>query len=219
MGFYFEKINEKKVLKSDLLKNIMHCFTTREISIEESLNYFGSKKNIFPTQTHSDHVEIVDNRIEYPETDSLILTQKDISIYLKFADCTPIIFYDTEKNIGAIAHAGWRGTVKKIGVKTLEKMNSNPSKIIAIIGPAIGKCCYEVSEEVKKELLSTVKNKSNLFYNRQVDLKMINARQLEEFGVNQIDICPYCTSCNNNLFYSYRKENGTEKRHYTLLKL
>ena len=219
MSFYFEQINGKKVLKSTLLKDVLHCFTTREINVEEVLSSFGAKYNIYPTQTHSHNVEFVDDRLEYPNTDSLILTKKDTTIYLKFADCTPIILYDIEQKIGAIVHAGWRGTAKSIGIKTIEKMNSKPENIIALIGPAIGECCYEVSDEVKQEVLSTVNNKEGLFNNRNIDLKQINARQLQEIGVDKIDICPYCTSCNNDLFYSYRKENGTDKRHYALFKL
>ena len=98
-------------------------------------------------------------------------------------------------------------------------MGSHPKDIIAVIGPAIGICCYEVSEEVRDKLLQTVKNSDGLYNNRNVDLKGINARQLQEVGVEKIDICPYCTSCNNDLFFSYRKENGTAKRHFAVLEL
>jgi len=214
--FYFEEFNSYKVLKSDLGVNygLNHCFTTRNVE----MNIFGDKV-ISPKQTHSDHVEIVDNRLEYPDTDGLIITKKNIPIALRFADCTPVIFYDTKQKIGAISHAGWRGTAQKIGVKTILKMNSNPKDIIAIIGPAIGLCCYEVSDDVRDKLLNTVNNPKGLIQNKNVDLKRINSRQLEEIGVTKIDICPYCTSCNNDLFYSYRKENGTDKRHYAMLML
>ena len=216
--FYFEEINGYKVLKSDLLKGINHCFTTRGVKLN-----FLEKKIISPIQTHSDHIEIIDERLEYPDTDSLIITQKNIPIALRFADCTPIIFYDTKNKVGAISHAGWRGTVQKIGVKTIKKMQVNfdtkPQNIVAIIGPAIGLCCYEVSEEVKDKLLNSVNDRSGLTEGKKVDLKQINSRQLEEIGVTKIDICPYCTSCNNDLFYSYRKENGTENRHYAMLML
>ena len=151
------------------------------------------------------------------------MTERDAAIYLRFADCTPLVFYDKVNKIGAISHAGWRGTAQKIGVKTIEKMGvnfgSSPADILVLIGPAISICCYEVSEEVRDTLLSTIKNTEGLFKERNVDLKQINARQLEEAGVKNIDICPYCTSCNNDLFYSYRKENGTKNRHFAVLKL
>lgn len=219
--FYFEEINGYKVLKSDLGVNygVNHCFTTRGLTPSLALPLGDGTSLITPQQTHSDHVEIVDERVDYPDTDGLIITKKNIPIALRFADCTPLIFYDTKQKIGAISHAGWRGTAQKIGPKTIFKMQSNPKDIIAIIGPAIGLCCYEVSDDVRGKLLETVKDTRNLIQGKNVDLKQINKRQLEEIGVVKIDICPYCTSCNNDLFYSYRKENGTSERHYALLML
>ena len=210
--FYFEDFNGTKIMKSDMLTEVTAYFTTRgEVSFPES------KRIIHPTQTHSDHVEIVDERIDYPDTDGLILTNTEDTIYLKFADCTPLIFYDKENKIGAVSHAGWRGTAAKIGVKTINKMSANfgtkPENIVALIGAAISICCYEVSEEVRDTLLATVENPIGLYEGRNVDLKGINAQQLREIGVKNIDVCPYCTSCNNDLFYSYRKENGTKERH------
>ena len=214
--FYFDNFMEKKILRSDYIKDINAFFTTRETIDWDKLQ---AKRIIQPNQTHSDNVEFVNSKNEYPSTDALILTNKEDAIKLKFADCTPLIFYDTKQKIAAISHAGWRGTVLKIGIKTLIKMNSNPKDIVALIGPAISICCYEVSEDVKNQLLSTVEIKNGLFRDRNVDLKRINAQQLKEFGVEKIDICPYCTSCNNDLFYSYRKENGTNKRHFAVVKL
>ena len=215
--FYFEDYRGRKILKSDLINEITAYFTTRG-----DVEFPTSERLIHPTQTHSTNIELVDKRSDYPNTDSLILQNKNDTIYLKFADCTPIILYDSIQHTGAIAHAGWRGTVGKIGVKTVHKMLTLGCKlenIKAVIGPAISICCYEVSEDVKENLLSTVKNSSNLSTSKKVDLKRINARQLEEIGIKQIDICPYCTSCNNDLFYSYRKENGTQKRHFAVLNL
>lgn len=214
--FYFDEILGKKILRSDYLTEINAFFTTRE-GIDFSV--FESKRVITSVQTHSDNIEIVDERIDYPNTDGLILKNNRDLIYLRFADCTPLIFYDTKQKIVAVSHAGWRGTAKKIGPKTVEKMESDPEDIIAIIGPAISVCCYEVSDDVKNQLLSTVKNPDCLFSDKNVDLKNINARQLLEIGVSKIDICPYCTSCNNELFYSYRKENGTSLRHYAVAML
>ena len=214
--FYFENFYGRKVLKSDYIEEVTAFFTTRE---DVDYSRLKAERVIQPIQTHSVNVEFVDNRNEYPDTDGLIITNKKDAIRLKFADCTPLIFYDKKQKIAAVSHAGWRGTAMKIGIETLSKMNSNPKDVIALIGPAIGVCCYEVSEDVKEKLLSTVQNKKGLYNNRNVDLKQINAQQLREFGVDKIDICPYCTSCNNDLFYSYRKENGTNNRHFAVVKL
>lgn len=253
--FYFEKIDEKKILKSDLIKNAQAFFTTRDICIcDKSLesttlentntkiinqiqndkvliaNYLkiASKNLISPTQTHSANIEIAKvTQHNYPDCDALILTDKNLGIFLNFADCTPVILYDEKQNIGAIAHAGWRGTAQKIAPKTVEKMvndfNSKPQDITALIGPAIGFCCYNVGEEVLQKLSSSVKNFNGLFEIRQgnifVDLKNINKQQLKEIGVTKIDVCSYCTVHDNNKFFSYRNENATTKRHSAILKL
>jgi len=204
--FCFDFYKGQKVLKSDYIDNAF--FTLRGQSEPD----FG----VTPQQTHSDHVEFVDDRTEYPDTDGLILTKPGQACYLRFADCTPLIFYNPKTKVGAVSHAGWRGTAQRIGVKTIQKMGGNPADITAVIGPAIGLCCYEVSEEVRDKLLETVNDTSGLTVGRNVDLKGINARQLREIGVERIDICPYCTSCNNDLFYSYRRENGTNNRHFAM---
>ena len=93
------------------------------------------------------------------------------------------------------------------------------------IGPAISFCCYNVGEEVYRELKKTVKDFSGLSEIRQgniyVDLKGINKRQLIEAGMKpeNIDVCNFCTVCNNSLFFSYRKENATTNRHSAVVKL
>ena len=87
----------------------------------------------------------------------------------------------------------------------------------------IGFCCYNVGEEVFSQLSKTVKVFSGLSEIRGgnifVDLKNINKQQLLEVGVKNIDVTTYCTVCNNDLFYSYRNENATTKRHSAVLRL
>lgn len=243
--FYFENINGKKILKSDLLKNIEAFFTTRDICIkskEDGMENIVSdnkkiicdylkideKNLITPSQTHTANIDIaIESKHDYPDTDALILSDKNLGIFLNFADCTPVILYDEKQNIGAIAHAGWRGTAQRIAPLTVEKMvkeyNSQAKDIIAIIGPAIGFCCYNVGQEVYEKLSQTVNNFNGLYEIRQgnifVDLKNINKQQLLEIGVEKIDVCPYCTVCNNENFFSYRKENATTSRHSAIIKL
>lgn len=243
--FYFDTINGKKIMKSDLLAEVEHFFTTREsvIKSKESENlslvnenrkqicdYLGieDKFLVNPSQTHSVNIDYADpSKVEYPDCDGLILTNSEQAIFLNFADCTPIIIYDTRLKVGAISHAGWRGTAGRISVLTVQKMirelGSNPSDIKAVVGPAISLCCYDVGDDVYKKLVSTIESPIGVFEKRQgkifVDLKEINKRQLESVGVKMIDVCPYCTVCDNDLFFSYRKENATTNRHSALLKL
>lgn len=245
--FYFDEINGKKILKSTVLNGLNHFFTTREsvIKTKESefeaivennkkdvCKYFGIDERdlIHPSQTHTSNVDVARISVSfYPDTDGLILTNNIQAVYLNFADCTPVIIYDAENNIAAVSHAGWRGTAGMIASKTVQKMKnefySNPEKLKCAIGPAISFCCYNVGEDVYRELSTTVKDFSGLYEIRQgniyVDLKGINKRQLTDFGVKaeNIDVCPYCTVCNNDLFFSYRKENATTNRHSAVIKL
>ena len=227
--FKIKKIENKTVYYSDILP-VEHFFTTRELEIKENLdlisNYLSIKKEnlIKPNQVHSDNVEIVEiNKKEYPNCDGLILDKKDVAIYLNFADCTPVILYDEKNKIASIAHAGWRGTAQKIAQKTVLKMqkmfNSNPKDIIAVIGPCISFEQFETYDEALNQLKNSVLNQNGLFKNNFADLKGINKRQLEEIGIEKIDICPFCTVLDNDKFFSYRAENKTAKRHSALIKL
>ena len=245
--FYFEEVNGKKILKSSILNGLNHFFTTRESVIKTKEPDFekiveDNKKDIckylridekdliHPSQTHTSNVDAAKiGQISYPDTDGLILSNKIQAVFLNFADCTPVIIYDFENNIAAVSHAGWRGTAGNIASKTVQKMKeefcSKPENLKCAIGPAISFCCYNVGEDVYRQLSKTVKDFSGLFEIRQgniyVDLKGINKRQLTEAGVKaeNIDVCPYCTVCNNNLFFSYRKENATTNRHSAVIKL
>ncbi len=232
-------------MKSDILDGVEHFFTTRESVIKSKEDDFqnlvaGNKKMfsevleiapenfINPSQTHSVNIEAARiGKSDYPDCDGLILTNKEQAVFLNFADCTPVIIYDKKLNIGAVSHAGWRGTAGKISVLTVRKMveefGSKLTDLKAAIGPAISFCCYNVGEDVLEKLLSTISDTDGVWENRNgeyfVDLKEINRRQLNEAGVEQVDVCPYCTVCDNDMFFSYRKEQATTNRHSAVLKL
>lgn len=240
--FYFDEISGRKILKSDML-DAEHLFTTRETIIQTKdpdlagivqknkkliCEYLKTDKLISPSQTHTAHIEIVSiNREYYPDTDSLIVKDKDIAIFLNFADCTPVIIFDEVKKIGAVVHAGWKGTAGRIVQKTIQRMVEDfcccPGNMTAVIGPAISLCCYNVGKDVLDKLKSTVNDFKGLHEVRNgqifVDLKGINRQQMTEYGVKKFDVCPYCTSCDNDMFFSYRKENATTNRHSAIIKI
>lgn len=246
--FNFEYINGKSILKSDMLRSAEHFFTTRESVVtckdlpllknecSDNLLLIANYLNISPSdivspvQTHSDNITIAKKKTQYDNTDALVLEDNDIAILLNFADCTPIILFDNLNNIGAVVHAGWRGTASKIVPKTLMFMNkrysTKPENVTAIIGPAISGHNYQIDISVYTLLKSTLNNeyhdcfaydKINKKYN--ADLKSINCHQLHELGVVSIDKCDYCTYDSVDRFFSYRKENGKTARHSAILKL
>ncbi len=248
--YYFDKINDKKILKSSLIQYSQAFFTTRESVTtanaledlkpfsEENIREIASflkipqESIISPTQTHSPNIAVAKKGNNYPYTDALILKDTDIAILLNFADCTPIIIIDEEKNIGAIAHAGWRGTAANITAKTVEILKNdfkcNPKNMKALIGPAISMKNYQVDKEVFEKLSSTLSRAYIDFYSYDnetgkfnLDLKTVNLHQLVEAGldIQTIDKCDYCTYDSNDIFFSYRKENGKTARHSAILKL
>lgn len=183
------------------------------------------KKLINPDQQHTDNIKIVTSiDDDLSNTDGIITAQKGLVIMLLFADCTPIILHAPNSGVIGVIHAGWKGTAKKIAKKAITMMtnelNVDINDIKAAIGPTIGQCCYPVSTEVAEQLQLTIsKNHDKLFINAdsddkiKVDLKALNALQLEEAGVKHIDVINECTSCNNSVFFSYRAENGKTGRH------
>ena len=241
--FYFDDFYGKKILKSTLLKDYDCFFTTRDFvltpanrsdlnKISESNRYF-LKKNLncaeitTAKQTHSDNIKIVEkNNYFYDDTDALISNEENSLLLMNFADCVPIILYSKKDNTGAIIHAGWRGTASEILKKTVQKMdkelNINPKDISALIGPSIGKCCFETDEDVFSKLVKDrnqtylYKKKNSKYY---IDLKELNNIQLKELGVENIDICVYCTCCMSDIFFSYRKEKGITARHSAIIKI
>ncbi len=184
-----------------------------------------NKQVVIPQQEHTNIVKVINNSSqELKNTDGVITDNPDIVLMLQFADCTPIILYEPDKKVAGVVHAGWKGTAGRIVCNAVKKFEENfnikPVNILASIGPAIGQCCYPVSKDVYLKLKNSVNISScQAFKNAHsydkihVDLKKLNKLQLQEVGVENIDISDFCTSCNNDLFFSYRAENGKTGRH------
>lgn len=249
--FFFDNFYGKKILKSTLLDGCEHFFTTRDFPLYEGTreelsdtaksnvdfltDRLGISKNQLYRchQMHTSDIRIADGEEKFFEnTDGIILTKPNTATFLNFADCVPIILYDSTENIGAVIHAGWRGTAGKIqqkAVKLLCKKGSLPQNIKAAIGPSIGICCFDVNGDVFEKIFSGIDKNYALStgaYKKSteegkyfVDLKKVNKILLQDSSVNEIDITDYCTSCSSDVFFSYRKENGHTARHSAVLKI
>ena len=110
-------------------------------------------------QEHTDNIEIIEKEnigigVHFPwgkGVDGVITKEKNVPILCYSADCVPILMYASDIEAIAAIHSGWKGTAMKIAEKTVKKlikMGASPQNIYAVIGPCIGKCCYEVSEDV-----------------------------------------------------------------------
>ncbi|MBQ2443797.1 MAG: peptidoglycan editing factor PgeF [Clostridia bacterium] len=152
--------------------------------------------------------------------DALVTNERNVTLVTYYADCTPIFFVDTEKRVIALAHAGWRGTVGKICEKVINVMSDdyscNKNDIICCIGPAIGKCCYEIDQSCYEEfakvdcidICSVMTCKGNGKY--MADLPETNRQIIISAGVPEknIIISDICTKCSSELLWSHRATNG-----------
>ncbi len=183
-------------------------------------------------QTHSDIVNIVDEGSvsQRREGDALITNLKEVPLLVFTADCVPIAIIDTKNKAIGLVHAGWRGTYDEIAKKTIEKMSleygTNSKDLICIIGPSIGPCCYEVSEELVQKFNTNFTNSDEKFYTIEdkkykLDLWKVNEHVLKSSGIDKENIINLnlCTSCKSDIFHSYRKQNQTPKRVGTILQI
>ncbi len=109
-------------------------------------------------QIHSDAARIFSTPAATPpQADAAISNRVGLFLGIQTADCVPILLVDPRRRVVAAVHAGWRGTLARIAVKTLGRMRlefgTNPEDVLAALGPAIGPCCYEVGPEVAQAFL------------------------------------------------------------------
>lgn len=144
--------------------------------------------------------------------DGIVTDMENVPLMCYSADCVPILLGDTEKGLIGCVHSGWRGTKDNIVKNAVAVMREHGAEnICAFIGPAIGICCYEVSEDVAGEFLQYTEcftKKDNGKY--MLDLKSIVKTQLLTEGLKEenIDMTVICTACSNDLFFSHRKQKG-----------
>ena len=164
----------------------------------------------------------------YQKADIILTDNPEVTLFMRFADCVPILMHDPVKHVVGIAHAGWLGTVRDVAgaaVDTMrERYGSDPSDIIACIGPSIGPDHYEVGENVIAQVGQTFGVDSSLvlpFHNERVHFDLWKANQylLERAGVRQIELAGICTACHTNDWFSHRAEKGKTGRFGALMSL
>lgn len=166
---------------------------------------------------HSDQIKIVDGvkaSQTIPDCDALISNQVHQLLTITVADCLPIYFYDKQKKVIALAHAGWRGVLSLIAPKVIEKMKEHyhcqPSNLEVIIGPHIQACHFEVKNDVARQFKETdlITKDGKTFIN----LAQTVTNQLVEvkIPITNIKISPDCTYCRSDQYFSYRRDQKAE---------
>ena len=194
-------------------------------------------------QCHSDGVVCLDRFApgDSPaEGDALITRRSGLLLAVQVADCLPVLIVDKAKRVLSAVHAGWRGLLAGVVPKTLEAMQSryasDPRHCLAVIGPSIGPCCYEVGQDVALPFEEAFPGRAQLWRDfqpagralssgtgpsadppharRMLDLSAACRCQLETAGLpaGSVFSHPPCTSCHRDVFYSYRAEGESTGR-------
>ncbi|MBQ3390678.1 MAG: peptidoglycan editing factor PgeF [Firmicutes bacterium] len=195
--------------------------------VYEALGITGCTQG-FVRQVHGDRICSIrsedilkENEFTINKADGLITDLPGLLITTLHADCLPLFFFDRARRVIAVSHGGWRGTAKGIGPKTVEQMQRDfgcrPEDITAAVGPGISLCCFEVGAEVYEEFKRVFPPIDECGYRKDdgkymLDLKKINRIQLEEAGVSRVLVSGYCTKCNEELFFSHRRDHGRTGR-------
>lgn len=210
--------------RGDLRENVQENFRR----IADAIG-FEADKLVFSAQIHETELRKVTKencgegilRETKPGIDGLATNETEVPLYTSYADCVPLLFFDSEKKVVAMAHSGWRGTAARIGEKMIrfmeEEYGSHAENIIAAIGPSICRNCYEVSEDVAQAFRKTFlpEQLTQIFDEKgqgkyQLDLWEANRIILTEAGIlpNHLDITDLCTCCNSDKLFSHRASQG-----------
>jgi hypothetical protein len=183
-------------------------------------------------QVHSAEVLVADTPntpADYKgQADALITDRAAVTLFLRFADCVPILLYDPRRPAVGVVHAGWRGTLAKAAPAAVQAMaeryGSRPADLIAGIGPAIGPCHYAVGAEVVAQTRQAFPGAVDALLPRvngghHLDLWAANAHALRQAGVEQIETSALCTVCHCDDFFSHRAEGARTGRFAALIGL
>lgn len=167
-------------------------------------------------QVHGFVVQTVSAPGQVPECDGLVTDVPELFLGISVADCVPVLMVDTQSRVIAAVHAGWRGTSLKIVQQAIgvmrKEFGSQPTNIVAFIGPGASACCYSVGEEVAGTFdASVVTTRDGKIF---VDLKAANNLALISYGVpaHQIEVSPHCTISDSHLFHSFRRDKEKSGR-------
>lgn len=164
----------------------------------------------------------------YRQADIILTDQPNVTLFMRFADCVPIMLHDPRRGVVGLAHAGWMGTLRGVANATIEAMKknygSNPADLIAGIGPSIGPDHYEIGADVILQVMQKYADEAELFLKSHhgkihFNLWEANRLALERTGVSQIEVAGICTACNTKDWFSHRAEKGRTGRFGALISL
>jgi len=186
-------------------------FISKKPADGRKVESIGGIPVIRPIQVHDSRVIFANRFAPEKKGDAIVSDSKRWWVGVVCADCLAVLLV-ADRMVGAV-HAGWRGTARGIVYKTAKYMSTFSKVRKAILCPCICERCYEVGIDVYESF--PISQRERVFRSEGerlfLDLKAANIIQLKAAGVREIEVIKGCTVCNNDIYYSFRKE-GTEKR-------
>jgi YfiH family protein len=197
-------------------RNVRLVYETLELDVQKACEVW---------QVHSADAVVAEGPIPgrrwLARADAMVTNKPGVPLLMRFADCVPILFYDSVHHVVGIAHAGWRGTVAQVVVSTVRAMQdafgTRAEEVQAGIGPSIGPDHYQVGPEVVEAVMQSFGTTQDLIRQTKdgstyLDLWASNRLALERIGVHSIEAANICTASNIVDFYSHRAEQGKTGR-------
>ena len=154
--------------------------------------------------------------------DALLALEAGVAVGVRVADCVPVLLYDPDSGAVAAVHSGWRGARLSIAARAVRALAhaaaADPARLIAAVGPSIGRCCYAVSAELAasfRGLFGAEVADDPALAQPHLDLRACVERALLAAGVpaGQIEQVEGCTACDAARFFSHRRDQGRTGRH------
>jgi len=224
-----------KIFTSSLVNksDIISGFSTKVLGdgnkIGTIMNFFKENSIVYKTivslgQIHSTNIETVspskEELLKIEDTDGVITNKSNVALTIKTADCLPIIFSDKKNGLIGISHQGWRGSLKQMVKKMIDKMvkyGGSKNEITVAIGPGIGQCCYDIDDDRYFRFLEELDGYSEKVISiwhgkKHLNLTMLNYLQLIDSGIKKenIDSFPFCTFCDKDRFFSFRRTKNKD---------
>jgi len=156
-------------------------------------------------QVHGVRVAAAEGAGSIPETDGVVTRVPGLLLTVRTADCLPVILAAPKDGVGLV-HAGWRGLAAGVLEAAVARF-ARPGALRAVLGPAIGPCCFEVGPEVAARFPEAVRPRRP---RPHVDLWAVAAARLRAAGLppEAIHVSGICTRCHQHLLHSHRGSGG-----------
>jgi hypothetical protein len=153
------------------------------------------------------------------EADAVVSLRPDVAACVSVADCVPVLLADPASGAVAAIHAGWRGTIARVAAAAVERLvaevGAEPGRLLAVVGPSIGPCCYEVSEELAARFRAEIDaDVAGAAAGTRLDLWRANVHVLADAGLSpeRVEVLGRCTACDASRFFSHRRDAGRTGR-------